>query len=129
MSACFWMFAAVLAVLAVGGGVLLAIASDSDSETPAGDTKAAAEAMCQQFVGDKLAAPANAAYSRVESKKTGKRWEVVGLVDAENRLGVPLRQAIRCTGLEYLGDERWKAKKVLIQDHVPGLTGPGTLAK
>jgi hypothetical protein len=82
--------------------------SDTGDEpyTPSGDSSGA-RAACRILVEDRLVAPSTADFSDLTtSEGTGDRWTVTGSVDAENRMGVPIRMDFTCV-VQYDGGD-WR---------------------
>ncbi len=104
--------------LPVAGMMLLAVgiwtAVAATGEPDARDGRDQAVAMCQQFVEEKLRAPATARYSRLEAVGEAPHYVVTGLVDAENALGVPLRSGMTCD-LAYVEGDTWRARRVVLE--------------
>jgi len=86
---------AVLIVLYMAAGYL------TGDDGPDGDE---AKAACRVLVEDRLVAPATADFSGLSAAGGGDRWTVKGSVDAENRLGTPIRMNFTCV-VEYSGGD------------------------
>lgn len=75
-----------------------------------------AEIMCEEFVKDRLKAPATAEFSNQRAESIGdQRWDVTGTVDSENSFGALIRSNYRCD-IRYVGDDKWRAKTVKVSD-------------
>jgi hypothetical protein len=97
----FWLVAFVV----VGGLVLFGIKAikGSDPVDPGDDAKR----VCQEeFIADRLKAPASADYSDVEVSASGDVYEVTGKVDSQNSFGAKVRSSFRCV-VRDAGDE-WR---------------------
>jgi hypothetical protein len=81
-----------------------------------GPSSTLATAACRVLVEDRLVAPSTADFSNLSaSEGSGDRWTVTGSVDAENRLGTPIRMDFTCV-VEYDGGD-WRLVRM------SGLTG------
>lgn len=56
-----------------------------------------AQAVCEDFVRDRLKAPATAEFSNIKRSGSGPNWTVTGTVDAENLFGAKLRMNWSCS--------------------------------
>jgi len=88
-----WVLTVLVAIAVLIGGwmgwSLLFDGSDGDVD--------GARTACIVFVEDRLVAPATADFLSLSASETsGNRWAVTGSVDAENRLGVPVRMDFTC---------------------------------
>lgn len=73
-----------------------------------------AEVMCEEFVKERLKAPATAEFSNQQHREIkDQRWDVTGIVDSENGFGALIRGSYRCD-IRYLGDDNWRAKTVAV---------------
>lgn len=98
----------LVAVLFVAG----AMAGD-DSEDTDGDNYGAQD-VCEQFVEDRLKAPATADFSGEKATHLGGgRWRVTGDVDAENSFGAQLRMTYVCE-VQFTGGGDWTLKDLAI---------------
>jgi hypothetical protein len=100
---------------------LLGVASafcPSSKTASQGEDPIAAYVMCEQFVKERLKAPATAEFggyvnSTVTPKGTG-HFAVSGYVDAQNSFGAKLRSRFACD-ISYAGNDRWRANNVTVQ--------------
>lgn len=88
-----WVKALVIALL-VGAAVLAwAVLGSND----ANGTEAGATNACETFVETRLKAPSTADFGDTSATQDGASWTIRGVVDSENSLGVPIRNAFDCT--------------------------------
>lgn len=73
-----------------------------------------AQAMCKEFVKDKLKAPASAEFSDEQHVEEGTGWRVTGVVDSENSFGAMIRGSFTCV-LENTGGDMWEASLVEVE--------------
>lgn len=88
---------------------LVAFSSDDDGGGSGGPDDIEAYVMCQQFVEDRLKAPATAGFPlSSEATITGgpSTWTVRSHVDAENSFGAQVRTQFTCR-VSYQGNDRW----------------------
>lgn len=105
--------ATTLAALALTG---CSASTSSDDPEPDVEDDIAAEVMCEEFVKDRLKAPATAEFSDQHAESIGEqRWDVTGSVDSENSFGALIRSSYRCD-IRYLGDDQWRAKTVKVSN-------------
>lgn len=78
-------------ILACVGGAF-AIFSGGDT----GPDSIGAEVMCEQFVKDRLKAPATAEFPKPSTVQDGLTFTVTGAVDAENSFGAKVRTRYVC---------------------------------
>jgi hypothetical protein len=97
VAACFAFLAIVVVVLTV-----------TDEPEPDEGTGVGAQAVCQEFVEDKLKSPSSADFTSTDSAFTvdDKVWTANGVVDSENSFGAKIRNSYECE-VEYAGDENW----------------------
>jgi len=91
---------------------LLVLSQFYDKETPSIEpTKYAAYVMCQEFVKDRLRAPATADFPVLSearwSKSDGDRWRFEAHVDAQNAFGAVIRTRFHCV-VKYAGENKWQ---------------------
>jgi hypothetical protein len=76
--------------------------------TPLQHKKFMARLKCRRFIQDRLVSPSSAIFSSEKSYKVNDEplnyHAVTGIVESQNRLGVPLRSKYRCD-LHYLPDD------------------------
>lgn len=99
----------ILLLLAIIGFVIYSCSTDSDSsEDSDSSDEIAAEAMCEQFVTERLKAPATADFPGADSVVvTGdNQYEVTASVDSENGFGAQIRTDYVCVVHDNGGD-RW----------------------
>lgn len=101
-----------IALVALAGlmGACGASGEAGDGEPDEGD-KFSAAVMCEEFVKDRLKAPATAEFDTEPGTKSGKAWVVQGVVDSENGFGAMLRSDFTCR-LRYAGDDEWQLVKL-----------------
>lgn len=105
------MFILVLGVALLGGCVAwLANRGDSSSSSGGdGRDEFGAQVMCEQFVEDRLKAPATADFpssSEYVVSGSGNSYTVQGYVDAENSFGAKIRTNFVCEVRDN-GDDTW----------------------
>ena len=90
--------------------------SDSSSDNP---DKIEAYVMSQEFVKERLKAPATADFPWYDEnfvKELGdNKFEVNAYVDAENSFGAKVRTNYSCV-LKYVGDDKWRAESVKLHE-------------
>lgn len=79
-----------------------------------------AELMCQQFLEDRLKAPATAEYAPVGREGAveflgDQTYQVISYVDAQNSFGAMLRIRYLCT-VQYVGDDTWNLVDLVTDD-------------
>jgi hypothetical protein len=87
-------------------------------QSAGGDASEATE-QCQSRVEDKLKSPATAEFgdsSSSELGKTGDRWEVIGVVDAENGFGATVRLTYKCDMTYVEPMDAWTAALVDVRE-------------
>ena len=94
-------------LLLVGGCTAYAATSDSSSGADDAGSSAGARGVCEQFVEDRLRAPATADFSGATATGAGDTWTVRGQVDSENGFGAQLRSAYTCQVL-FTGDGNYR---------------------
>ena len=99
----------VLALIIVGGIVsCVASLNSGGSSNDHGVDRIEAQLACQDFVKEKLKAPATAKFSGQQTNVAGvNQWTVTGLVDAENSFGAMLRSNWTCS--IRLDGDTWRA--------------------
>jgi hypothetical protein len=88
-----------LSVLGVAAVIIFAMLASSDSDDDSIDPiveQFDAERVCQDFVKDRLVAPATAEFESSVSG-LGPEYTVTGTVDAQNALGATVRNDFSCT--------------------------------
>lgn len=118
----------VLIVLAILMAILIATCGDDGEGTGGGggsggagtDTATDTEAfvMCQQFVRDRLKAPASAGFPlSYEATITGgpTLWTVRSHVDSENSFGAQIRTRFTCS-VNYEGGDRWELRNLVFDE-------------
>jgi tetratricopeptide (TPR) repeat protein len=90
--------------------------NNNNNDTPSGTL---AYLMCQEFINDRLKAPASAKYPDVQDvtiKKIGEtnRFVIIGYVDAENSFGANLRSRFTCE-ITYSGNDKWVLNDLSIE--------------
>lgn len=91
------------------------------SRSPAADTGEPIEAflICQDFVEDRLKAPATAEYPSDYRKYTERlasgRFRVTAYVDAQNSFGAQVRTDFVCV-VKYVGDETWELESLALDE-------------
>lgn len=74
-----------------------------------------AQVMCQQFVTDRLKAPASAVYASGRAvqreRLDGDRYRIRSYVDAQNSFGAQVRTSFDCT-VRYTHDEQWSLEQL-----------------
>lgn len=90
--------------------------------TPDTGSEAAAYVQCKNFVEDRLVAPKTAEFGSYWNvtvqrlnNRDGEVYKVIGYVDAENRLGVPIRTEYVCE-VAYVGDGQWRLVELALQE-------------
>ena len=95
-----------IAVTILAISPLVACSSSSGSEKDAGD-EWSAQAVCEEFVKDRLKSPATADFSDEERLQMSETvFVVTGSVDSENGFGALIRNNFTCR-VRYAGDENW----------------------
>lgn len=98
--------AALLLICCVAAYIFVSNGGE-EGETP---DEVTAYIMCQEFVRDRLKAPASAEfprYTRADIVNTENRWKVEGWVDAENSFGARVRTSYYCILTYSAGDQSW----------------------
>lgn len=106
-------------------GVIAGVCGDGgDSSSGGGSRPDTGEAVgawvvCQQFVEDRLQAPATAEYPSGYSNYTtalgGGRFRVDAYVDAENGFGALIRTDFSCT-VNYQGNDNWRLENLTFEE-------------
>lgn len=103
--------------LAVFIGLFVVVGLFGNSKPASDDTDIDACVMAQDFVKDRLKAPATADFSSCSdgsATKNGETWTVTGYVDSQNGFGAKLRSRYIAIMTHQPGDKNWHAKSVLI---------------
>lgn len=98
-------------LVALTGLVSACGGSGGASDEPGEGDKFSAAVMCEEFVKDRLKAPATAEFDTEPGTKSGRAWVVQGVVDSENGFGAMLRSDFTCR-LRYAGDDEWRLVKL-----------------
>lgn len=114
----------ILIVAVLWGAATCGDGNDGGSSSP-GTTQAdvgdavGAWVICQQFLEDRLTAPATAdypaGYSQYTTSLGGSRFRVDAFVDAENGFGALVRTDFVCT-VDYQGNDRWRLESLQIDE-------------
>jgi hypothetical protein len=80
----------------------------------------AAELMCQQFIEDRLKAPATAKYAPLGREGAveflgDSTYQVLSYVDSQNSFGAMLRTKYLCE-VQYVENDRWKLVSLVTDD-------------
>lgn len=102
---------AALAVFCICG-ILMFNSNNSSSVSDDGGGRSMAYIMCQEFVEERLVAPATAKFPKqsdietftVKDKKDA--YQIRGYVDSQNRMGALLRMHYVCE-VSYVGNDKW----------------------
>lgn len=86
----------MIATLCAIGGVIVFGGVDTKVDPVADNRSTNAEVMCEQFIEQRLKAPATAEYPKPETSKDGATYTVRGGVDSENGFGAKIRTAYTC---------------------------------
>lgn len=94
-----------------------ALGGDGDDGEDDGGGEFGARAICEQFVEDRLKAPATADFSDTTAFATGgTSWTVEGAVDAENSFGAKIRNTYVCK-VSYTGDDMWRLDDLTMSEN------------
>lgn len=97
-----WIPAALLAAMVIACG---------SAPTPKEGDKYGAIVVCEDFVEDRLKAPATADFSDEEATLLAGSWTVTGNVDAENSFGAKIRESFSCV-VKHTGDDNYTLVKL-----------------
>jgi len=108
----------IVGVVATLFGAIFAVDAFTD-DAPAGDRdrSGGARRACQDFVRDRLKAPASADFSgpfSTDITRSGDRYTVDGTVDAENSFGAKLRYQYHCE--VSLSGDQWTLVDIKLSD-------------
>lgn len=94
--------AVVVIVLVCAIGYVVSLGDDDE---PGGDSTMA-EIMCEDFIEERLKAPATAEYEH-STTFTNPAYRVTGTVDSENGFGAMIRSEFTCV-VEPKGEDEWE---------------------
>lgn len=100
---------------AIAAALMIATLASCSGAGGGGD----AEDECKTLVEDRLKSPSTAEFGDSASSelgKTGARWEVTGVVDAENSFGGTVRMTYKCDLTYDEGTGTWEAALVDVRE-------------